>query len=126
MTDRLFTSFFELLVYLLAAVSGGVGGCAAASMKLLTTSHRKILAVEFLSYIIVGVFIGTGAVVGAVVLGWPLDTWAEVLGAGGLLGFTGALALGGANLSVKVLAPKLGLEIDVSVRRAKKNGGDNK
>ena len=103
------------LVYAVAAVSGASGGCTVAAHHILR--GRPMAAMILCAYAFVGGVFGV-AVIAAVYLYTDISFTVErlILTALGF-GFFGSIALAGANLSARFLFRRLGIEVDVSVKR---------
>ena len=110
-------NWLELWAIGVVIISGGIGGCAAAFTN--RSNEKSIITMMVLSgYIISGIF---GALVMFAVMftSAPLDTQSTILWSS-LTGFSTAIALAGTNLGFKVVLKKLGIEIEVKVRKVKK------
>lgn len=114
MPDKLM-DFWSALAYAIVAVSGASGGCLVAAHRVIR--GRSITAMLLLAYAFIG---GAFAVAGvaALLLFAPFQvTFERLLLIGVVLGVSGSVALAGANLSVRFLLRRLGIEIDIEVRR---------
>lgn len=120
MTEKLPTpeqiiDFWTALAYAIVAVSGASGGCLVAAHHAIR--GRSVTAMLLLAYAFIG---GVFAVAGvaAMLLFSPFQiTLERLLLIGMILGVAGSVALAGANLSVRFILRRLGIEIDVEVRR---------
>lgn len=114
MPDKIL-DFWTALAYAIVAVSGASGGCLVAAHHAIR--GRSVTAMLLLAYAFIG---GVFAVAGvaALLLFSPFQVTLErLLLIGMVLGVSGSVALAGANLSVRFLLRRLGIEIDIEVRR---------
>lgn len=108
----------ELLLYLIATVAGALGGCAAASHRLLRQGGDKVW-MYFLAYSIIGTFFGVLSFAAHSVILTPYSGIHELTMFSLVYGFGGAIALAATNLSAKFILKKLGVEIDVRVTKVR-------
>lgn len=114
MPDKLL-DFWTALAYAIVAVSGASGGCLVAAQRAMR--GRSVTTMLVLAYAFVGaVFAVAGMAAVLLVTLFQIDFGRLVL-IGLILGVTGTTALAGANLSVRFLLRRLGVEVDISVRR---------
>lgn len=101
------------LLYALATISGGLGGCTVAAHHVL---RGKTMRLSFaLAYLIIGAVFGLlSAAYGIVVVHKHIT---EVIGPCIIAGMAGAIALGMSNLSARFILKRLGIEVVVSVKR---------
>lgn len=105
------------IIYALAVVSGGLGGCTIAAHNVIR--GKSIRPSFFLADMIIGgVFGALFASYGGMVLG---KHWHEIIGPAILAGAVGAIALSATNLSARFILKRLGIEVVVTV---KKQGDD--
>lgn len=119
MPDKIL-DFWTALAYAIVAVSGASGGCLVAAHHVIR--GRSVTAMLLLAYAFIG---GAFAVAGvaALLLFSPFQvTFERLLLIGVVLGVSGSVALAGANLSVRFLLRRLGIEIDIEVRRIERPG----
>ena len=108
----------ELLLYLIATIAGALGGCAAASHRLLRQGDDKFW-MYLLAYSIIGTFFGVLSFAGHATIGTPYAGIHEATLFSLVYGFGGAVALAATNLSVKFILKRLGIEIDVRVTKVR-------
>lgn len=110
--------FLVLLWYSIAAISGGLGGCSAAATLTLTNRKQAVLSF-FIAYALIGATVGMltygfGHMVGIDIK----DTESLVLWSL-LCGTAVPLAVLSQNLVAKVVLEKLGVEVQVTLRKPK-------
>lgn len=102
-------------LYVVAAIAGASGGCLVASHRLL--NGRNLTALVFAAYGFAGLVLGlTGVIVISVFTSIQLTLETTFL-LGLIFGVTGSASLAGMNLSARFLMKRLGLEVDVSIKR---------
>ena len=103
------------VLYAIAAISGALGGCAASCYYM---THDKAPRWAFaVAYTVVGCVFGVVTFAGLALLHPPASIHLLVLySLGG--GAAGAVALGSANLTVRILLRHLGVEVAVTMRKA--------
>lgn len=104
-----------LVLYAISAVSGGLGGCAAAAWYI--GKHPKPRWAMIAAYIILGVVFGVITLgISFFVNDGPKDL--NVLALETIVGgASGAIALLSANLTARLIFRKLGVEVQLTVRR---------
>lgn len=107
--------YITLLMYALAAISGGLGGCAAAGHHILRGQQPR--ASYVLAYGIIGVLFGVLALAYGGLFGAAVTTMDALIGQSVLAGAVGSITLASSNLSARWVLKKLGIEVVVSVRR---------
>lgn len=118
------SSAVVMILYVIAAVSGGLGGCAAGCYYL-THDKRPRLAFA-VSYALLGVVFGviTFAVISA--YHFPeLDSVHKAILFSIIGGLAGAVMLASANLTVLLLFRKLGIEIQITMRKSGEDRRDD-
>ncbi|MFP4615571.1 MAG: hypothetical protein ACLFRB_06815 [Thiohalorhabdus sp.] len=109
-----------LLMYLIAAISGGMGGAAAAGYQVLRDGRLRLLTA--LAYLVVG------AVLGVLVLayGWMVGvepyTWGDLIGHSMVAGLIGSASLAGSSIGAQMVLRKLGWEVEINVHRRERDG----
>lgn len=104
-----------MAMYALAAVSGGLGGCAAASFYF---THGKQLRWPFvLAYFVLGIAFGVITLAIMIVGNFNVDDMNKVIIYSGFAGTSGSIVLASANLSAKAYFKRLGIEVQVTLRR---------
>ncbi|RCX32089.1 hypothetical protein [Thioalbus denitrificans] len=102
--------------YALAAITGGLGGCAAAIQHSLIT--RKSLRVGFISaYVVLGIF-SAGIVLSAALIAGMHVTEPHIIGGGLLTGFAISTMMATGNLAAVVTLRRLGWEAAITIRRS--------
>ncbi len=119
MQDRLIDGATAIL-YAIAAISGGLGGCMVAAHKVLR--GRSVTAVLVVAYLFAGAIFGLAGVIGLRIFAFWVPTVETTILAGLMFGVIGAGALMGMNLSARFIMRRFGIEVDVQVRRVKRNG----
>lgn len=116
--DRL-EEFGILVLYTLAAISGGLGGCAVTAQQFLSQegAGRVQMRLSWISaYTIIGVLFGIlFAAYGLTIIELKHPT--DIIGPACIAGFLGAALLGGANMTARFLLKRLGVEVIVTVRK---------
>lgn len=107
-------TFLLLVLYAVAAISGGLGGCAAASVYF--THAQKSRLPFVVAYFMLGVCFGIITLACMLVYDWTLSNINEIVMYAGTAGAAGATALASANFSAKAYLRRLGLEVQVTVR----------
>ena len=105
----------ELWTFIVVIISGAIGGCSAA----FTTKGKDrnfITMLTLLGYCITGIF---GALVMFTMTYVYYQDFSEVILSSLLAGFSTALALISTNVTFKLVLKKLGIELQVSVKRVK-------
>lgn len=103
------------VLYAVAAISGALGGCATSCYYMTHDKHpRWTFAI---AYTIMGVVFGILTYAGLAIYHRPetVDMLVVSSIAGGA---AGALALGAANLTVRLILRRLGVEVAFTVRKA--------
>lgn len=114
MTDKLH-DYVVLIMYALAAISGGLGGCAVAGRSVLHGENPRVSYV--LAYATIGVMFGVLTLAYGTFIGVQSDDYASVIGNSILAGISGSFALASTNISARWVLKRLGLEVQVTVRR---------
>jgi len=108
-----------LFMYALAAISGGLGGCAIASHNLIRGNPTRVS--YFMAYGIIGVAFGILALAYNQFLGINAGDIDSVIGKSILAGAAGSVVLASSNISARWILKRLGIEVQVTVTRK----GDN-
>lgn len=104
-----------LLLFMLAAISGGLGGIGFASYQLL--GGKTVRASYFAAYGIIGMVFGVlCAAYGVVLVDRPVT---DIIGPALLAGIVGAATLGSMNWTARFVLKHLGVEIQVTMHRTK-------
>lgn len=113
MTERA-ADFVVALIYSLAVVSGGLGGCTVAAHHII--KGKSIRLSFFFGYAIIGAVFGLlTASYGSFL---SSQNWHEIIGPSILAGAGGAIALSATNLSARFILKKLGVEVVVTVKKS--------
>lgn len=111
--------FLALLMYALAAVSGGLGGAAIASHHLL---RGRSMSISYaLAYGMVGMVFGILALAYGSVFGVQPGSVDSIIGQSIIAGAAGSLVLASTNISARWVLKRLGIEVLVTVRRAQED-----
>lgn len=102
------------LLFALAAISGGLGGCTIAGQRLLT--GQKMRFSFFAAYGIVGAAFGVLFAAYGWVVGDSHPT--DIIGPALIAGMSGALTLGSMNWTARIILKHLGIEIQVTMRKS--------
>lgn len=114
MPDKLI-DFWTALAYAIVAISGASGGCLVAAHRAM--HGRAVTTVLLLAYAFIG---GVFAVAGVAALLMLTDfsvSLERLLLIGLVFGAAGSVALAGANLSIRFILRRLGIEVDVSIKK---------
>lgn len=112
--------WLTLMLYALAAVSGGLGGCAVAGHHILR--GRSMRTSYALAYGIVGMVFGVLMLAYGSFFGVEAASIDRLIGQSVLAGMVGSLALASTNLSARWVLKRLGIEVIVTVRRSDDKG----
>lgn len=108
-----------IVLYALAAISGGLGGCAVTAQQFLSQGGGGKVQMRIswlLAYAIIGILFGLlFAAYGLTIITLKHPT--DIIGPACLSGFAGAALLGGANMTARFILKRLGVEVVVTVRR---------
>ena len=116
--DSKIGDFVVLLAYALAGISGAVGGCGAAGMHLLRPSNKLTLRlVHLMAYAIIGFIAGIMFAAYGLAFRSDINTLAQVVPGAIMSGFGIALALASTNFSTRWILSRLGIEVELTVRR---------
>jgi hypothetical protein len=115
MPDRSF-DLFSLVMYALAAISGGIGGCAIAGHHVLRGQPMRLSYI--LAYAIVGSTFGILMLSYGALFGLAATSLDSLIGHSLLAGAAGSLVLASTNLTARMVLKRLGMEVLVTVRRA--------
>lgn len=108
--------WLALIMYALAAVSGGLGGCAIAGHHVLRGHSMRIS--YLLAYGIVGATFGVLLLAYGAMFGVNNTSMHSMIGNAVLAGAAGSFALASTNISARWVLKRLGIEVLVTVRRA--------
>lgn len=111
-----------LVFYALAAISGGLGGCAVTAHQFMReggAGRVQMRASWLLAYAIVGSVFGLlFAAYGTFFV--RVNEVADIIGPSLISGIVGAAALGGLNMTARFILRRLGVEVIVTVHRSEK------
>jgi hypothetical protein len=113
MPDKQISTFLAF-IYTVAAISGAAGGCLVAAHHVLR--GRNITTMFVAAYSFVGLIFGAAGVIMTAAVGVELS-FERVILLGLVFGMAGSSALAGANISARIIMSRLGIVIDVDVRR---------
>lgn len=106
--------WLALVMYALAAISGGLGGCAIAGHHVLR--GRSMRVSYLLAYGIVGMAFGVLTLAfGAAFMG-EAETLDRLIGQSVIAGAVGSLVLASTNLSARWVLKRFGIEVVVTVK----------
>jgi drug/metabolite transporter (DMT)-like permease len=109
----------ELWAFIVVIISGAIGACSGAFLT--RTKEKKLLNVlSFCGYAISGVFAALLMFAMTSKFAHQFASWEEIILWSMLTGFVTATSLVANNLVFKIIVKKLGLEIEVSVKRVPK------
>jgi hypothetical protein len=103
-------------MYALAAISGGLGGCAIASHSILRGATPRVSYV--LAYGMIGVVFGMLTYAYGTLAGVDTANIDSLIGASILAGASGSVTLASTNISARWVLKRLGIEVQVTVRRS--------
>ena len=117
-----FREYALAFLYVVAAIAGACGGCLVASHRLL--NKENMTGMIFAAYGFAGLILGlTGVMVLAAFTDVTLTLERAFL-FGLIFGVTGSASLAGMNLSARFIMRRLGIEVDVTIKRIKKDKCD--
>lgn len=112
------TEFLTLLAYVLAGISGGLGGCGAASAQFLRSPDGPTLRLAYITaYMIIGAIGGVLFAAYAMRSGFIGPGLAAVVPGAIVAGLLLSALLAGTNITARWLLRRLGIEVEVTVRR---------
>lgn len=103
------------VLYAVAAISGGLGGCAAASHYLTHTRYHRLPFI--IAYILLGIVFGVVTFAVMLVYGYDPQNIHYVVLWSLVGGSAGSIALASANFTARLIFQKLGIELQVTVRK---------
>lgn len=107
-----------LLFYAIAAVSGGMGGCASALYYVMHGQRRAGMAFVC-AYTVLGIIFGVITLAGLAIYQYPItDVNHLVLWAAGG-GAAGSVALATTNWTVRAIFKQVGIDVELTFRRSK-------
>lgn len=104
------------VLYAIAVVSGALGGCAAGAFYT-RRQQRNLTWALLATYIIFGVVFSVITFTASAVFKYDLDTVHELVLISMMGGFGGSLALFSANWTVKAVFRRLGVELEITLRK---------
>lgn len=108
-----------IILYAVAAISGGLGGCAVTAQQFLRTSGGGQVQMRIswiMAYSIIGAVFGLlFAAYGVIFVN--ITSYADIVGPALISGIVGASSLGLMNVSARIILKQLGVEIEVTMRR---------
>jgi len=108
-----------IILYALAAISGGLGGCAVTAHHFLkdgSAGKVQMRASWLVAYAIVGSVFGLlFAIYGAYFI--DIERVSDIIGPSLIAGIVGSASLGGVNVGARFILKHLGVEVVVTVRR---------
>lgn len=112
--------WLTLVMYALAAISGGLGGGAVASHGVLRGQPPRSSYV--IAYVIIGMMFGVLMLAYGSLFGADTASLDKLIGHAVLAGAVGSMLLASSNLSARWVLKRLGIEIEVTIKRS----GDEK
>ena len=110
--------FIVLLAYALAGISGAIGGCGAAGAHLLHPPNKLVLRLtHLLAYAIIGFIAGVMFAAYGLTFRADVNVLSQVVPGAIAAGFGIALALASTNFSARWILRRLGVEVELTVRR---------
>ncbi len=110
-----FVDFWIALGYIIVAIAGASGGCLVAAHHVMR--GRTITAMLMLAYAFIGGVFAVAGMAAVVLLGWFDLSLERLLLVGMVFGAAGSMALAGANLSIRFILRRIGIEVDVQIKR---------
>jgi hypothetical protein len=113
MPDKQISTFLAI-IYVVASISGAAGGCLVVAHHVLrgrNVTHLFVAAYSFVGFVF--------GIAGVIVLS-AMDvnlTFERAVLFGLIFGASGSVALASANLSARIILRRLGVEVDIEVRR---------
>jgi len=104
-----------VLMYALAAISGGLGGCAVAAHDVLRGGRPRLSFI--FAYAIVGSVFGVLALAYGSWFGVETKTTDHLIGNSVLVGAFGSAVLASTNISARWVLKRLGIEVEVNIKR---------
>lgn len=114
MPDKI-VDFWTALAYAIVAISGASGGCLVAAHR--AVRGRNVTAMLILAYAFIGGVFAVAGMAAVILLGWFNLNLERLLLVGLVFGIAGSVALAGANLSVRFILRRLGIEVDVQIKK---------
>lgn len=110
----------ELIPFVGAIVTGAVGGCVACFQHART--RRAAVLAYAAAYAMTGAFGALMAMAGvSVFMPKVITGWASLFIVSGLSGITVSSALAAGNISMRFILAKLGMEVEVSIKKTEKH-----
>lgn len=114
MPDKII-DFWTALAYAIVAVSGASGGCLVAAHRAM---HGRAVTVMLLSaYAFIGGVFAVAGVATVLLFGGFDFTFEKLVLVGGVFGLAGSVALASANLSIRFILRRLGIEVNVNISK---------
>lgn len=111
--------FLSLAAYVLAAVSGGIGGCGVASSQFLRARGALALRVAYVfAYAVIGAIGGMLFVAYVQIFEGGVHMLADAVPGALISGMVFSTALAGTNIAARVILKRLGIQIELTVRHA--------
>lgn len=109
----------ELIPFVGAIVTGAIGGCVACFQHART--RRETVVAYTVAYAITGSF-GALMLVAGLMVFYPamIKGWASLLMVSGISGAVVSAAMAAGNLSMRFILGKLGMEVEVSIKKTEK------
>lgn len=114
MPEKMISEFSELVLYSIAAVSGALGGCAAASNHIMQGNALRISFV--LAYAITGASMGVLTIAYANIFFGTTDL-SQVIGHSLLAGLAGSTLMAGGHVSARWVLKRFGIEVSITARK---------
>lgn len=109
--------FGFMVLYAVAAITGGMGGCATALNVLKHHQHKRGVAPFVCAYIVLGVVFGILTLAGLYVIDKPPTTIHHLVLQTALGGSVGSVALALVNYTARVVFDLFGIKVQVTIRR---------
>lgn len=116
MPDKLI-DYATAVMYAIVAVSGAAGGCMVIANHALR--GRNVTALLFVAYALLGAVFGIAGVAAMLLFAGIDATFEKLVLLGLFFGVVGSTALASANMSIRFLLRRLGIEVDVRIKRIK-------
>lgn len=109
------TDFWAALAYAIVAISGASGGCLVVAHR--AVRGRTVTSILLVAYAFIGGVFAVAGMAALALFGEISQSIERLLLIGLIMGVTGSVALASANLSIRLILRRLGIEVDVSIKK---------